>query len=103
MTARAAPRLIETLNSEALIADKAYDNAAIVEQIEQQGSNAVISSRRNSKTPRPYDKTLYKERNGVERFFNRLKHYRGLATRYEKTSESFMALLYLVCAKMWLV
>ncbi len=47
-------------------------------------------------------KELYKERNLVERFFNRLKHWRGLATRYEKTSESYLAMVHLICAQLWL-
>jgi len=48
------------------------------------------------------DKALYKERNHVERFFNRIKQYRGLATRYEKTAMSYLAMLHIACLRLWL-
>lgn len=70
--------------------------------IESRGSLAVIPSKSNRKVAREHDKELYKERNHVERFFNRIKQYRGLATRYEKTAASYLAMLHLACVRLWL-
>jgi transposase len=50
----------------------------------------------------PYDKHIYQERNLVERFFNKIKHFRRIATRYEKTAKSFAAMLFLVGGMVWL-
>ena len=50
----------------------------------------------------PYDKEVYKDRNVVERFFNKIKHFRRIATRYEKTALSFASMLFLVSAVIWL-
>ena len=63
-----------------------------------------LSSRRNqiAKSNGDCDFALYAERNLVERFFNIIKHYRGIATRYEKTARNFLAGLHLVCALAWL-
>jgi transposase len=94
--------LLEHITAKAVIADKGYDSDAVVETIEAAGAIVVIPSKSNRKVQRPHDKELYKERNLVERFFNRLKHWRGLATRYEKTIESYLAMVHLVCARLWL-
>lgn len=74
-----------------MIADKGYDSNEFVAAVEDQGARAVIPPRSNRKTSREYDKILYKERNRVERFLNRAKHYRRVATRYEKTGRNFLA------------
>ena len=66
-------------------------------------AEAVIPAKRNRKRPREHDEELYKERNQVERFFNRLKHYRRVATRYEKTGRNYLAMLHLVSAMVWLL
>jgi transposase len=97
-----AEALLEHITAKAILADKGYDSDAVIEKIEAAGALAVIPSKRNRKIQRPHDKDLYKERNFVERFFNRIKHWRGLATRYEKTVESYLAMLHLVCATLWL-
>lgn len=94
--------LLEHITAKAILADKGYDSDAVVEKIEAAGAIAVIPSKSNRKVQRPHDKELYKERNLVERFFNRLKHWRGLATRYEKTAESYLAMVHLACARLWL-
>ena len=78
---------------EAVIADKGYDADYVVEDIESRGAQAVIPPRSNRKQLRDYDKYLYKERNLVERFFNKLKHFRRIATRYEKTSRNYLAMV----------
>lgn len=97
-----AGTLLENITADAVIADKAYDSDAVIDKIESAGATAVIPSKSNRKKKRVLSKSLYKERNLVERFFQRLKQWRGLATRYEKTPASYMAMVQLACARMWL-
>jgi transposase len=99
----AAPALLANANAAAIIADKGYDSDAILELIGSGGALAVIPPTRSRKVRRRYDKGLYKERNHVERFFNRIKQYRGLATRYETTATSYLAMLHLACLRLWLI
>jgi transposase len=88
-----ATTLIEGVPIEVVIGDKGYDSQAVVEAIESQGAEAVIPSRKNSKTPRAYDRDRYKDRNLVERFWFKLKQYRRVATRYEKTARNFLGFI----------
>lgn len=67
-----------------VLADKGYDSNTIIKHIESSGATAVIPPKSNRKTPRAYDKTIYKERNLIERLFSKLKHFRKFATRFEK-------------------
>jgi transposase len=76
-----------------ILGDKSYDSKELIEKITETGAIAVIPSRSNSKQPRNYDKHIYKDRNLVERFFNKIKQFRRVATRYEKTIVSFMAMV----------
>jgi transposase len=76
------PALVESFATEAVVADKGDDSNAFVGTIHTLGAQAVIPPRSNRLTPRSYDKERYKARNLVERFFNRLKQFRRLATRY---------------------
>ena len=85
-----AELLLEGYQPDAVLADKGYDADALVKRIEAKGAEAVIPPKSNRKEPRDYDKDLYKERNLVERFMNRIKHYRRIATRYEKTARNFL-------------
>lgn len=73
----------------ALLGDKGYDADYIVAAIGS--SQAVIPPRSMRKNPRTYDKVLYKERNHIERLFNKLKHFRRIATRYDKLASTYMA------------
>lgn len=98
-----AEALLTGIEVGAVIADKGYDSDEVVLLIESQGALAVIPPKANRKVSRDYDKELYKERNHVERFFNRIKQYRGLATRYEKTATSYLAMLLVACIKLWLL
>ena len=84
------------------MADKAYDTDAIVEFVIKQGATVVIPPKSNRVVEREYDKALYKERNWVERLFNRLKHYKRVATRYDKTSASYLGFLALASTMLWL-
>lgn len=98
-----AAALIEGFQTEAVIADKGYDSDAFVETIKHAGAEAIVPPRSNRKNPRTVDWHRYKARNLVERFFNRLKQFRRLATRYEKLEKRFNALLHLACAYIWLL
>lgn len=84
-----------------LLADKGYDTDEILDFLEQRGAAACIPPKSNRKIQREYDKYLYKERNLVERFFNKLKQFRRLATRYEKTARNFLAMLNLASIVIW--
>lgn len=98
-----APTLLEGFTAQAVIADKGYDADAFVNLIQAQGAQSVIPPRSNRLIPRPYDRHLYKDRNLVERFFNRLKQFRRIATRYDKLDRSFLAFIFLACAFIWLL
>jgi transposase len=75
----------------AVIADKGYDSKAVVEAIQAMGAEAVIPSLSTRKEQRDYDKDRYKDRNLVERFWQKVKQFRRVATRYEKTGRNFLA------------
>ena len=95
--------LWNAITSEVVIADKGYDADKRVRQVlAKAGKTAVIPPRRNRKNPACYDKELYKRRHHVENFFSRLKDYRGIATRYDKSAMCFLAGVYLACAIIWL-
>ena len=86
-----AEALIETADPEALIGDKAFDADPFIDTLTQRGITPVIPPKANRKTPRTCDFALYRERNLVERFFNKLKHFRAIATRYDKLARNFLA------------
>lgn len=97
-----AQALIEGLHTQAVIGDKGYDADALVVYIQAIGAEAVIPPHSNCTEHRAYDRHVYKDRNLVERCFNRLKQFRRMATRYEKLARNFVSLLNLVCAYIWL-
>ena len=97
-----AEALIDGLSFDKLLADKGYDSDRLRGSIARQGAEAVIPSTRSRSQAIRYDKYVYQERNLVERFFNKLKHFRRIATRYEKTALSFASMLFLVGAVIWL-
>jgi transposase len=86
-----AEPLIENADPEALIGDKAYDADPFVETLTQRGITPVIPPKANRNFKRECDFALYRERNLVERFFNLLKHFRAIATRYDKLARNFLA------------
>jgi transposase len=88
---------------QAVLADKAYDADHLIQSIEQRGGQPIIPPRRHRKRERPYDKALYKDRNLIERFFNRIKQFRRIATRYEKLAAHYTAFTTLACAYIWLL
>jgi transposase len=74
-----------------LLADKAYDTNALRDLADKRGAWANIPARSNRKDDFIFSKWLYRQRNLVERFFNKLKHFRGIATRYDKNPHNFLA------------
>jgi transposase len=90
-----APRTI-------VLGDKAYDAGSIRELIEAQGAVPNIPAKSNRKWKPCFSKTLYRERNLVERFFGKLKHFRRIATRYDKLAENFLAMVKLASMRLWL-
>jgi transposase len=101
---KAAPEIIRKLDkAENFIADKGYDSEEIRNQARTRGINPVIPRKSNSKKPNPeFDSFLYKMRHLVENLFARLKHYRSIATRFEKLARNFKALVYLACSMIWI-
>ncbi len=84
-----------------LIADKGYDADSIREAIEERKGQPVIPMRRNRKARKTVDMAVYTLRNLVERCFNRLKNSRRIATRYDKTAESFLGFIDIACIHLW--
>jgi transposase len=97
-----AETLAAQIDPEALLADKGYDSDGFIGSLERRAIKPVIPPKSNRKVKRDCDFALYRERNLVERFFNTIKHFRGIATRYEKTARNFLAGLHLACALTWL-
>lgn len=97
-----AAALIKNLPTRAVVADKGYDADHFVTRIEATGAEVVIPPRSNRLAPRQFDRHLYRARNLVERFFARLKHFRRIATRYDKLAKSFLSFIHLACAFVWL-
>lgn len=89
-----ATTLIEGVPIEVVIADKGYDSKAVVGAIEGRGAEAVIPSLKNRAQPRAIDRERYKDRNLAERFWSKVKQYRRVATRYEKTARNFLAFVH---------
>lgn len=95
--------LLEGLSADTLLADKGYDaDKRVIERLEGQGKTAVIPPKRNRKTPRNYDRELYKARHLIENFFAKLKQYRAIATRYDKLAETFLSAIYMAAVVIWL-
>ena len=87
--------LIGGHDPKAVIADKSYDGDDFVAAIEAGGAMAVIPPKKNRIFKREYDKDIYKERNLAERFINRIKQFRRVATRYDKTARNFLGFVHL--------
>jgi len=98
----AAPALLEGQKAGAILADKAYDSNGLRETIAQMEAQAVIPSKRHRKVFIPHDTQLYKQRNRIERCFNRLKHFRRFATRYDRRTIHFAGFIHLAAAMIWL-
>lgn len=98
-----ADLLLPEIQADTVIADKAYDaEEHVLRRLEQAGKHCVIPPRGNRKNPREYDRELYKARHLIENFFAKLKQFRAIATRYDKTARNFLAAIYLVASVIWL-
>ena len=82
---------------------KAYDaDERVIDMLRSAGKEAVVPSKKNRLHPRDYDRDLYKARPLIENFFCKLKHYRAIATRYDKTARNFLAAVYPAASVIWL-
>jgi len=93
--------LLTGIKADYVLADKGYDSDGILNFVQGQGAIAVIPPRSSRRVIRAYDKEVYKQRNLIERAFNRLKQWRRIATRYDRRSLYFMAVLQLASAITW--
>lgn len=85
-----------------VVADRGYDARAIVDLIAARGGTAHIPTQRDRKVQRSVEPRIYRQRNLVERFFNKLKHFRKIATRYEKTARNYLAAVIVASTRLWL-
>ena len=85
-----------------LLGDKGYDSDAIRDDLTKRGIEPVIPPRSNRKTPIEYDHEAYQRRNLIERCVNRLKQFRRIATRYEKTARAYLSMLCTAAARLWI-
>ena len=98
-----ADHLLPTMEADTLIADKAFDaGARVLEPLTAARKTAVIPPRTNRSSPRHYDRELYAARHLIENFFAKLKQFRAIATRYEKTARNFLAAVQLIASTVWL-
>ena len=97
-----APALLHGIEAAAVIADKAYDSNGLRQLIAAAGMTAVIPSKRSRKLQIPHDPELYKARNRIERCFNKLKHFRRFATRFDRRAAHVLAFIHLASAMIWM-
>ena len=97
-----AEALGEGFAADQVIGDPAFDADAFRAWLDGQGSTAVIPPHPSRARAPAYDRDLYKERHLVECFFSRIKQFRRIATRYEKTARNFLAMITIACAMVWL-
>lgn len=93
--------LLQNIHAQYVLADKGYDSNYLVRLVKGQGAKAVIPPKRNRKVKRRYDKTVYKQRNWVERSFNKLKDFRRIATRYDRRAMYYASFVALAAAILW--
>ncbi len=93
----------QLIQANAVLADKAFDaDERVREKLANAGCNAVIPPRKSRKYGIEYDKDLYKERHLIENFFAKLKQYRAIATRYDKTAQNFLGAIHMAAIVIWL-
>lgn len=84
-----------------LLADKGYDSKALREWLEERGTKPVIPPRKNRKVQYDYDKTLYKQRNIIERTFGRIKDFRRISIRFDRNVKNFLAACCIAATVIW--
>jgi transposase len=97
-----APALLDGLSPRRVLADKAYDSNALRRLIADKGAEAVIPCNPTRRRPIPYDVAAYKVRNTIERCFNKLKHFRRIATRFDRRALHFLSFLHIAAAMLWM-
>lgn len=98
---RAAPQLLVGLKCQHVVADRGYDADALLELIRASGAKAHIPSTSQRLVHRSVDRRIYRQRNLVERFFCKLKHFRRIATRFDKLARNFLAAVALASTRLW--
>lgn len=100
---RSAEDMLDDLgDGQILLADRAYDSDAMREKLKQQGAWANVKPMPNRINIPAFDRFLYRFRNVVECFFSKLKHFRAIATRYEKHDANYLALIKLASTRIWM-
>ena len=98
----AADMLTNLANGQILLADRAYDSDALRANLAARGAWANVKPMPNRKNVPAFSRFLYRYRNLVERFFSKLKHFRAIATRYEKHDANYLALVKLAASRIWM-
>lgn len=98
---RAAPFLLEGLKCRDVVADRGYDADALLHMIRSSGAKAHIPSTSQRLVQRSVSRRVYRQRNLVERFFCKLKHFRRIATRFDKLARNFLAAVALASTRLW--
>ena len=100
---RSAEDMLDSVGAgQTLLADRAYDSDALRETLAERGAKANIKPMRHRVNIPKFNKRLYKKRNLIERFFNKLKHFRAIATRFEKHDANYLALVKLASTRIWM-
>lgn len=97
-----APRMLKEFEGIQVLADKGYDSAELVTQLASQRCTPIVPSKSNAQNPREYDKHVYKERHLIECFFGKIKHFRHIFSRFDKTAQAFLGFLNFVGVLIWL-
>ncbi|MDX0894460.1 IS5 family transposase [Sinorhizobium medicae] len=98
----AEPMLRDMRNGTILLADRAYDTNSLRELAKEKCAWANSPAKQNRKESFPVSSWVYRQRNQIERFFNKLKQFRGIATRYDKDARNFLAAIKLVATRIWI-
>jgi len=98
----AADMLGSVRKGDTLLADRAYDSNALREDLARRGARGEIKPMPGRLIPPRFSRRLYKRRNAVERFFNKLKHFRAVATRYDKRDDNYLAAVKLAALRIWM-
>ena len=99
---RSAEDMFDTVQAgTVLLADRAYDSNALRERLAERGAWGNIRAMPHRIDPPVFSRWLYRQRNAVERFFNKLKHFRAVATRYDKRADTFLSAIFIAAAIIW--
>lgn len=100
---RSAQDMLDTIRQgDILLADRAYDSDLLRQTLADRGAWANVKPMPNRTNVPAFSRFLYRYRNAVERFFSKIKHYRGVATRYDKNPENYLAGVKLASARIWM-